>query len=320
MAIGGYFELELNDGEEFHPDAIALNSGCNAFELILENRQVEKISLPYYICGDVISSARKLNIPCSFYKIDKCLEPIFNFELLKEGEAFLVVNYFGLKDATITHLAQTVKGLIIDNAQSFFSRPPGGVDTFYSARKFFGVPDGAYLYGSVPIEEPLQRDISLNRLQHLVRRIEYGPQEGYPYYLENEQSLADLPIRSMSKLTQRLLKNINYQYAASKRVKNYKYLRDALEHRNQLVLPWDDVQVPMVYPFLPEGESLIDALRKKKFFIPRYWPDVPKRVERKSWEDTLSDKLIPLPIDHRYNQCDMQKMIEVINHLLKPNR
>ena len=32
MSIGGYFELELPQGEEYHKNAIRLNTGRNAFE------------------------------------------------------------------------------------------------------------------------------------------------------------------------------------------------------------------------------------------------------------------------------------------------
>lgn len=35
--------------------------------------------------------------------------------------------------------------IILDNTQSFFQKPISGIDTIYSCRKYFGVPDGAYL-------------------------------------------------------------------------------------------------------------------------------------------------------------------------------
>jgi len=34
MAIGGYFELELRDGNKYHNNAIRINSGRNAFEYL----------------------------------------------------------------------------------------------------------------------------------------------------------------------------------------------------------------------------------------------------------------------------------------------
>ena len=50
-AIGGYFELELdNRGTLYHDDAIALNSGRTSLEYILLHNSYEKVFLPYYTC------------------------------------------------------------------------------------------------------------------------------------------------------------------------------------------------------------------------------------------------------------------------------
>ena len=43
--IGGYFELELPHGQEFHSNAIALNSGRFCFEYLLKCRKKGKYSL-----------------------------------------------------------------------------------------------------------------------------------------------------------------------------------------------------------------------------------------------------------------------------------
>ncbi|MFW5983430.1 MAG: hypothetical protein ACOCQ4_02930, partial [bacterium] len=48
--IGGYFELELNKGEEFHKNALKLNTGRNAFEYVILEKQYKKVWLPYYMC------------------------------------------------------------------------------------------------------------------------------------------------------------------------------------------------------------------------------------------------------------------------------
>jgi hypothetical protein len=49
-SIGGYFELELPEGNEYHPEAIALNSGRHCFEYILRLRNYQKVYIPYYTC------------------------------------------------------------------------------------------------------------------------------------------------------------------------------------------------------------------------------------------------------------------------------
>ena len=53
-AIGGYFELELPLKEEFHKDALRLNSGKNCLEYILRARQYKKVYIPYYTCDVVL--------------------------------------------------------------------------------------------------------------------------------------------------------------------------------------------------------------------------------------------------------------------------
>ena len=69
------------------------------------------------------------------------------------------------------------KQLIVDNTQAFcFS--DRGVDTFYSARKFFGVPDGAYLYTDKFLNVELEQDVSCQRCEHLLRRIDEGAERG----------------------------------------------------------------------------------------------------------------------------------------------
>ncbi len=44
--IGDYFELELSEGSEYHPEVIALNSGKQCFEYILRLRKYIKIYIP----------------------------------------------------------------------------------------------------------------------------------------------------------------------------------------------------------------------------------------------------------------------------------
>ena len=43
--IGGYFELELKKNEEYHKDALSLNTGRNALEYILKTNGVKEMEL-----------------------------------------------------------------------------------------------------------------------------------------------------------------------------------------------------------------------------------------------------------------------------------
>ncbi len=132
-AIGGYFELELKDGFEYHTHAIRLNTGRNALEYILEAQQYAKIYLPYYGCDVLLQPINTLNILYEYYHINEHFEPVFDFKKVKQNEVFLYTNYFGLKDQYILDLIKNCENVILDNAQSFFSKPIPSVDTFYSA-------------------------------------------------------------------------------------------------------------------------------------------------------------------------------------------
>ncbi len=137
MSIGGYFELELSRGEEYHSDAIRLNTGRNAFEYILRAKKFNKVYLPFYTCDVMLEPITKLNLAYEFYSIDSNFLPIFNYSNVQENEVFVYNNYFGICDVQTREVAALCKNLIIDYSQAFYSKPIKGVDTFYSPRKFF---------------------------------------------------------------------------------------------------------------------------------------------------------------------------------------
>jgi len=319
VAIGGYFELELRDGKEYHPDAIHLNTGSNAFEAVLRERKVAKVFLPYYSCDALLRPLNQLAIKYEFYSIDENLEPIFDYSSINENEAFLAINYFGLKDKLLKKLGDMVPNLIVDNAQSFFSPPIHGIDTFYSVRKFFGVPDGAYLYTITPLDNDLETDISFARVDHLLRRIENGPDDGYSYFKENEAKLRHTQVRKMSNLTNRLLMNIDYEEVARRRRDNFQILHDALASYNQFTPHWDGVQVPMVYPFLSRWSGMREKLIEQKIYIAQYWKNVFEFADASSLEYHLAKDLLPLPIDQRYKSNDMKTIIDQITRIIQSN-
>ena len=155
MSIGGYFELEIREGKHFHQGAIKLSTARQCFEYILKARRYTKVYIPYYTCDVIIEPLMKLNVKYEYYHINSLLDPVFD-KKIESSEAFLYTNYFGLKQDTVLYLSRFYPNLIVDNAQAFFAKPIEGVDTFYSARKFFGVPDGAYLYTTALLDMSVQ--------------------------------------------------------------------------------------------------------------------------------------------------------------------
>ena len=314
-AIGGYFELELRQGSHYHPDAIKLNTARNSFEYILRSRNCQKLYIPLYACEVLLEPLVKLGIPYQFYSINKQLEPEEKIELQSE-ELFLYTNYFGLKQNCVEELAAIYKDqLIVDNAQAFYAPPLSGINTFYSPRKFFGIPDGGYLFATGEEALKFQRDFSLNRMSHLLKRIELSAEEGFEDFQRNDKSLANQPILVMSRVTDMLLRSIDYESAKQKRIQNYKILESALGSRNKLKLKLTDNSVPMVYPHWTEEKGLRNRLISQRIYVATYWPNVFHWTKEGMLEYCLVENLIPLPIDQRYGIAEMEKIVRAIKHV-----
>ncbi len=311
--IGGYFELECKGSNNYHSDAIMLNSGRNALEYILIAKKIKKIFLPFYTCEVLLEAIRRQSVQFEFYSIDHNFEPLFDFGKINDTAFFLYTNYFGLKDEFIENLSKSCKNLVIDNAQSFFSNSIPGVDTFYSPRKFFGVSDGAYLYCTENINIEFEQDYSYDRMKHLLIRSDDSAQNGYDQFCENEKNIENQPIKLMSKLTQRILSSIDYEYIKSKRVENFTFLHQHLKLRNKLVIPINTIQVPYFYPLWLKKNSVKKKLIENKIYIPAFWKSVAFYAPQGSLEIDLYENLLPLPIDHRYGLTEMKKIISLID-------
>jgi hypothetical protein len=319
MEIGGYFELELRRGPSYHMRALALNTGRNAFEFILLAKKYKKVYLPYYTCSSILEPIKRIGLEKEFYHIDEHLEPVFDFSQINKGEVFVYTNYFGIFDHVVSKLVDKCPNLIIDNSQAFYSMPLDGIDTFYSARKFFGVPDGAYLYFNNSVSDlnkklPISK--SVDRVEHLLQRIEMGAEAGYDAFKKNEKRFVGGSIGQMSLLTKRILENIDYQFVAEKRQSNFNFLHNNLKGNNLFDLFLSNKTTPMVYPFLTGKPEIKSKLIEQKIFVPTYWPNVLKWCDTKSLEYKLAKNILHLPVDQRFGEKEMQIIVENINRYL----
>ncbi|MBQ6275437.1 MAG: hypothetical protein IJK62_01865 [Bacteroidales bacterium] len=314
--IGGYFGLELNSKSgHYHNDALLLNTARNCFEYVLRARPYRKVYIPYYTCEVMLEPINKLELDYEFYRINELLEPAILPEL-KAKEAFLYTNYYGLKQQCVERLASKYgKQLIVDNAQAFYSVPLYGIDTFYSARKFFGVADGAYLYTDKKLAQEFQQDVSYERMSHLLKRADIGAEAGYKDFRGNDDSLCNQEIKRMSKLTESILASIDYKAISQKRRQNYAFLNDALGDSNLIHLDMDEDAVPMVYPYLTQDPSLKQRLIENKIFVATYWPNVFGWCFSQDLEYNLANNLLSLPIDQRYGKTDINCIMELVKKL-----
>lgn len=305
--IGGYIELDSYTGKMLYDDGIKLNCGRNALQYLIKAKKIEKIYMPKFMCDSCDNVISDNHVEVRYYSIGLDFRPIIN-----ERDGWLyIVNFYGqLSNEYISSLGNNI---IVDNAQAYFQNPIDGIDTLYTCRKFFGVPDGAILYTDsfIDIDE---RDQSYNRMDFLLGRYERTAGEFYQKYVDNNRLFNHEPIKKMSKLTENLLHGIDYDKVKCVRTENFAYLDDKLSNINRLGL-----SVPsgaFSYPLYIENGALIrKKLQEIKIFIPTLWPAVFDKCNRTDLEYDMANNILPIPVDQRYNINDMGYIVEEIKTL-----
>ena len=308
--IGGYLELDRLSNKNYHKNAISLNTGRNAFVYLARAKKIKKVYIPYYLCASVSNVCKRENIDFEYYNIDKNFFPVFN-KSLNSNEYLYIVNCFGqLQKKEILFYKKQFGNIILDNVQAFFDSPIKGVDTIYSCRKFFGVPDGAYLVSDA-CHLDFPTDTSIERMHHILGRLDSGSASKYfADFQTSEESLNTLPVCYMSKLTHALLSNIDYEAVYKKRNENWETLHKSLSKINPLFLK--KPRGPYMYPFYcANGEAVRKALISKKIYIPMLWSNV-LQLDDCVIEKDFAVNILPLPVDQRYNKEDMRQIVEIL--------
>lgn len=313
--IGGFLELELSlGGSGYHHTPFTYKSGRAAFNAILKHLHPSRVFVPFYCCDALLQPLQQGGIRYEFYPIGPSLEPL-TLPSLTDGDLFVYVNYFDLKRSCIERLSDRYRHkLVVDATQSFYMRGNGRSWFFNSCRKFFGVPDGAYLYVPEGHEEgfcTLEQENINYTPDHLFHRFKGDMENGYAAALQNE-ALLDAEQAAMSKLTRYLLSRVNYPAAATSRRENFWHLKRKLGALNRLELELDEEAAPHYFPFLPDRLIEKPSLWNEQVFVPALWKDCLDR-QRPGFEFELglSSAMLPLPIDQRYATDDMDRVVDV---------
>lgn len=308
--IGGYIEYERYSGKLLHDKAIALNCGRNCLAYLIETKQIKKIWLPFYLCDSVKKICADKNVQTKFYNIDKSFQPII--DTIDDDEWIYIVNYYGqISNDKLNFFLQKHIRIIVDNAQAYFQSPLPCVDTIYTCRKFFGVADGAFLYTDSILPYDLPIDESFDRMKFLMGRFERNASEFYADYVTNNKLFTNENLKSMSKLTENLLRSFEYERIKKIRTSNFNYLYNAFSKINLLEL--NLIEGAFSYPlYLENGNVIRDKLAKEKIYIPILWPNVLNDVNENDVEYKYVKNILPIPCDQRYSEYEMKKIVEEI--------
>jgi len=226
----------------------------------------------------------------------------------------LMNDRFGTTGAIVEKVVAAHPLTVVDAAQAFFA-PKRGLATVYSPRKFFGLPDGGAAVCDLltPDALPAERDFSYDRTAHLLVAADLDSEKADDDFIKNEDSLNDFPVMRMSRLTESLLGNIDYDFVRKRRLDNFSVLHKALAPFNLLKISMTACDVPMFYPFMTGKPFAVrKKLLKAGIDTPIYWPDIEKTAGDMKRSVDLRDKIVPLPLDQRYDQAGMTRVVEAI--------
>ncbi|MBQ2884778.1 MAG: hypothetical protein IJE43_13540 [Alphaproteobacteria bacterium] len=319
MEIGSFIELQYPKGQEYYGDSnniVRLNSGRAAIWHAFRVLGCDLIWLPYYQCDTVRQFLQRKNVKIKYYHIDEFFNPI---DLKpRNDEAVLIVNYFGImSDSRMKELASFYQNVIIDNSQAFFAKPIETCMSVYSARKFVGVPDGAYVIGenARTYVDEYPQGYSSDTANFLLQRIEYGCEgKTYSSRMINERRIDGEDIMKMSKLTRYILDGTDYENIKSKRKENYQLASDLFGDINKLDtnLYYSDECVPMVYPLVVEDDTLLEKLLQHKHFQGHWWSYILDELDGEHFEYWISRYIIPITIDQRYGKEELNHIKRII--------
>lgn len=319
MEIGSFIELQFPKGREYYSgdnNIARLNTGRAAIYHASRVMNCQTVWLPYYQCDTVRDFLIRKRVEVKYYHIDNRFNPLDINQ--QENEAVVFVNYFGVMSSErMKSLAANYNNVIIDNSQAFFCRPLENCMNVYSARKFVGVPDGAYVIGNGADKyvDEYDKCFSSDTSLFLLQRIEYGCEgKSYDSRSKNESRIDSEDIMQMSDLTRTILDGTDYETIINKRRDNFVIASDLFVDCNCIdpKLYYDDATVPMVYPLLIEDDSMLGRLLDNKHFQGHWWSYLIDEVEEDTFEYYMSRYIIPITIDQRYGEREIKFIRDII--------
>lgn len=330
--IGGEFEIDLSIQREFVPqhDTYYYASGRTALYQILRSLgpRHTKVWMPDWLCHTMVEAAERAKTDVVFYELNgdlKATLEALDKSGFRDGEAVLMVNYFGLQN--ITSSAKAIKEqypqsiVIEDDVQAYWSFAekdnPYADYRFTSMRKAFAIPDG----GLVKTSRPMPDVIGHNTFAPLKVKAgvlkQHRGQDGIKdedylaLFRQGDNLISENYDSRMSDDSKQLFAGTDFEQAKQQRQTNAKVILEGLKSLG--IKPLLEVSADDVPLFIPIYLENRDEVRRRMFqhevFCPVHWPLEGMNVKkgREMVEHELS-----LICDQRYSQNDMDLILSLL--------
>lgn len=280
-----------------------------------------RILVPEYLCESMLMGFDPNNWEIATYRIDdnlttdtldmanKVVEPL--------ETVILSVSYFGNEPTqqhveVIKKLQKKGTRIIEDETHRVLGKlEPIGDVAIASLRKVLPVAEGAYIRGHVSFEID-EAGIDLGWEAMDVKASGDHQRARTLYSLANRHLVSQIyPPLFTSSRTRDTINRLNYALLREKRQHNSAVLKRLLTRVPEIDIVNNTETPSHLVIRIPEAKRVQEALSKAGIYCPIHWPR-PESLKSVNWRDDL----LSLPVDHRYNAKDMQRIIEELEEVI----
>lgn len=324
--LGSYFSSLVEGG-------YLVFSGRTAIETVLRNEpRIRKALLPSYCCDSMIEPFRRVGVSVDFFSVNFDDGMKIELKIPDDFECVLWCNYFGFR-VIMPDLQDFIArgGIVIEDiTHSLFSIQQHNKQSHYlvaSLRKWAPILCGGFVLTrkgelknspvNTPSAEFLDKKEKAMKLkaEYLTGASSTDKQTFLSLFSGANEWLAEnysgLTIDEYSK---EYMNHVDVALHREQRIRNAKVLYAGLINNPyiQFMFPLDDMDCPLFVPvIIKDGKR--DAIRNKlvenDIYCPVHWPHPKAACKSNFYEVELS-----LICDQRYNEDDMQRIVDVLNH------
>lgn len=326
-----------------------LSSGREALGLVAELIDLKGscILLPSYCCSSMFEPFSKRGWTIIFYSLNDNLS-VNESEVLYLCEkhapkAVLLMNFFGIAPTDL--IASKIKTfseevfIIEDFTHVLFSKNVLSnkyVDFFVaSIRKWMGIFDGAIVLSNKSI---IHRNMTENT--EFINFREEAQTLKFEYSLSKDVKLKDRYldllkkaeveinkydcIHSISKSSLKMLNSLNINTLTLSRKVNFNHLFEEIRKINGIRFPFrfedNVIECPFSLPILVDDRDIIQKqFANNGLYAPVLWPINTQARNLCPVSSMMSDSMLSIPIDQRYDYDDIEDIIRVIKSVIIKN-
>ncbi len=330
-------------------NTVSVASGRDALYWIIYSLGLPRgsqVLLPAYLCDAVVKPFLDNGLRVHFYGITSDLQvdsADLASKLSSEIRILLYIPYFGFplelpQDVIKSANPQTI--VVEDSTHAFLSSPdqlPAHADIrFASLTKMLPVPNGAVTswadHLSLDLTPPGMR-LSLGYLGALSSRCLGGVLKAlwlrFPWLFPKRMfrllffwsaALLDSYPKpaSMASISKHIFESIDLREVVTSRRRNFQYLLAWLEDTNHIRIMYRSLPegiCPLGFPILTENrDGLRRHLISHRVYPPIHW-EFPEIISREEFHEawSISNHILTIPIDQRYSEEDMARIVDLIN-------